>query len=487
MSDVFITAAAGRSYPATPPFHPGQHYPEMAGLPVTEAGNDAFEAVRTVLQQSGLDRENYGSPKWNPLGRHIRPGQTVLIKPNLVLDTHPRGGDLQCLVAHGSVVRAVAEYVLIALNGSGRLVIGDSPIQTTDFETVLRRTGVGDVAAYLRSVARVPVDVIDFRKVVSDRDEWGHIRQWRETAGDPAGYCRIDLGSDSMLAAISEGSDRFRVSNYEAADTRQYHKAGSHAYVIAKSVLNADVIISLPKLKTHCKVGVTLGMKNFVGTVGRKQCLAHHREGGAEDGGDEFPGRSRLKSFSEHLERRIDGARNPLKRSALNLLFRINERLIRELKINPVRDGGWYGNDTCWRMTLDLVRIAHFADATGAMKDHRARTVLTFVDGIVAGENEGPLEATPVAAGTVVFGDDIVAVDAAAAVWMGFEPEKIPLLRDAFRIGRWAPGSCDFGSVGVRVNGHDCTLTELRGKPGFRFAAPFGWRGRMELEEHATA
>lgn len=40
-----------------------------------------------------------------------------------------------------------------------------------------------------------------------------------------------------------------------------------HALELEETVLNADVVINLPKLKTHCMMLLTLGVKNLFGTV----------------------------------------------------------------------------------------------------------------------------------------------------------------------------------------------------------------------------
>jgi len=54
-----------------------------------------------------------------------------------------------------------------------------------------------------------------------------------------------------------------------------------------------------------------------------------------------------------------------------------------------------------------------------------------MVDGIVAGEGEGPLGATPVDAGLLVAGRDPSLVDYVAAKAMGYDPERIVLIREA--------------------------------------------------------
>jgi len=419
----------------------------------------------------------------------IRPGQTVLIKPNLVLDSHPRGGEIRCLVATGEVVGQILHLVERTLQGSGRIVVGDSPIQTTSFEGALAASGIGEaIREFERETGRT-VEVIDFRQVHGQRDERGHMAQWVEVPGDPAGYVTIDLDGDSMLCPHEQDSHLFRVSNYQPEDTLQYHGLDKHRYVIARTVLDADVIISVPKMKTHCKVGVTLSMKNFVGTVGRKQCLAHHREGGAPEGGDEYPDASRLKAIRVWLENIIDACRSPLRRWGWKQVFRVVDRLILVMGLNPIRDGGWHGNDTCWRMTLDLVRIARYGKVDGTMADRPQRVVLTVVDGILAGEGEGPLESRPVAANTLIYGDDQAWTDVVTAAWMGFDYRRISLLREALRVRRYPIWSGELQAERLEqeavaeVNGEKLTLAEIWQRPGaLRFAAPMGWVGTMEVQ-----
>lgn len=479
-SDAILIRRPGVQYPADPPFHPARNYPEY---PFGDMGpeNAVYDMVRQCFLDAGMDAEHAGSPKWNPLGILIRPGQTVLIKPNLVLNRHPRGGDIQCLITHGSVVRAVLDYVLIALMGSGRIVVGDAPLQGTDFDAAARVLGLLPVFEYIRSKTSVPVSLADFRQVHGIRDENGHIREWREVPGDPAGSVTFDLGADSMLHPIGGDYRKFRVAKYPASETRQYHNDQSHKYVIAGSVLDADVIISIPKLKTHCKAGVTLGLKNFVGTVCRKQCLAHHRARGTAEGGDEYPGASFLKRTAVVLEDWIDGNPSRGVRTALDLIQRVDWRLMRMFRINPYKDGGWHGNDTVWRMVLDLVRIAMYGQRDGTLADKPQRTILTLLDGIVAGENEGPLEATPVAAGALVMGINPLAVDILTTAWMGFDWKKIPLLRNAGSITRWQIAESKTDELRLAVSGKRYSIEDIQ-KADWRmnFKPPEGWRGHIE-------
>lgn len=52
-----------------------------------------------------------------------------------------------------------------------------------------------------------------------------------------------------------------------------------HTQIISKEVLNADVIISLPTMKTHILTGVTLGMKNMYGTLPQMDKAIFHKLG----------------------------------------------------------------------------------------------------------------------------------------------------------------------------------------------------------------
>src|SRR4029079_11251659 len=87
---------------------------------------------------------------------------------------------------------------------------------------------------------------------------------------------------------------RFRVSDYDPTETVSRHGRGFHRYLIARSVLDADLFINLPKMKTHQKSGITAALKNLVGINGAKAYLVHHQKGSPARGGDEFPERASL-------------------------------------------------------------------------------------------------------------------------------------------------------------------------------------------------
>ena len=56
---------------------------------------------------------------------------------------------------------------------------------------------------------------------------------------------------------------------------------------------------------------------------------------------------------------------------------------------NTIRSGNWYGNDTTWRMVIDLNRILMYAQSSGCLQAKPARRMFCIVDGIVGGDGNG--------------------------------------------------------------------------------------------------
>ena len=102
-----------------------------------------YEAVRDLLVRLGLDHANVGTATWNPFGDLVSPGQNVVIKPNLVLHSHPRGmAAVFAIVTHPSVVRALIDYVYLAVGKSGRITVGDTPLENCEFSELAQATGL---------------------------------------------------------------------------------------------------------------------------------------------------------------------------------------------------------------------------------------------------------------------------------------------------------------------------------------------------------
>jgi uncharacterized protein (DUF362 family) len=477
-----IVSSPGVGYPdSESSYCPSERYPEYRFDQLATRPNEVYAMVRRLFAQLGLDRQRFGTPEWNPLGRYIARGSSVFVLPNFVY--HRRVQDSveahQAKCTHGSVLRAVIDYVLLATGREATIRFGNSALQSCNWNQVLRDTGADRVAEFYRDVG-ARVEPTDLRLYVAERSLLGRVTsvEQRERPGQAV---EVDLGRDSLLAELGDegGSQpRFRVSDYDPRRIEAFHAGSSHRYVINRAVLEADVVLSLPKLKTHEKVGITCGLKGFVGTVGHKDCLAHHRLGSPGINGDEYPQALALlrplSEFHDWLNKRPHGA--PLQ-GAFQILDRTARRVLRRL--GATMGGAWYGNDTAWRMTLDLARIVHFADVAGQMHDEPQRRHLLLIDGIIAGEGDGPLVPSPAPAGTLVFSDHVARGDRLACRLMGFEPESIALIHEASRSMRYPISDDDAASDVIRNEDRNCEESDLQPVLGRPFRPPSGWRSRL--------
>ena len=476
-----------------PPFSPSEAYPEYP-FPVealSGAPNTVYAAVRKALYLTGLDAANFGSACWNPFGSLVPRDGAVVLKPNFVNHFNPLSSDrvhYEALVTQGAVIRAVADYLLIAGKGRLKLVFADLPIQSADFSRICEQTGLSQVAQFLAEQvgSDVRIELLDLRDYRIVTDASGAVIRTVRQPTDPMGYAIVDLGEHSALKPIEGDSHLFRAPDYDGDATVRMHSEGRHQYVIPRSILEAGLLVNLPKLKVHRKVGVTLCLKNLVGIVGDKSCLPHWRAGGPESGGDEYPSSTwvrRLRSRIDFRLRRLGAVLWQLLRPIGRLLLRLDARGTGAGK--AAANGDWYGNDTCWRMVHDLNRIAVYADHDGILRDSPQRKYFAVVDGIVAGEGEGPLKPTPVPAGVIIAGEDPVAVDLVGARLMGLDWLRIPMLR-GYRSGLRYPFSAFAGdpdAVEV-VEGPEAGSMPLTGLlPLKSFEPPPGWKGHIELQD----
>lgn len=162
-------------------------------------------AVATVLASLG------------GIGRFVRPGMRVLLKPNLLAAAEHE----QAITTHPAVVQAVAEQVREA---GGSVLIGDSPGgPLKNGPRVYHKSGMTMVAE-CTGATLVPFDQVMWKRL--------------------------------------NGAD----------------------YFIARPVFEADLVINLPKLKTHNLVLYTGAVKNLFGTIpGTRKRELHCRAIGTQD------------------------------------------------------------------------------------------------------------------------------------------------------------------------------------------------------------
>lgn len=494
---VSLAMSAG-GYPAAAPYHPSERYPELVprgSAPISTVANPVYAAVRESLQLLGLDGARYGTAEWNPLGGIIRRGAAVVVKPNWVYHLHP--GDpapAESMITHPAVLRAVLDYVYLACGPSGRVTLGDAPIQSADFQRILELSCVEALVGHFRRQHGFEVTVADFRCDLAVYTKNGQIVQSANRQPDPRGYKVVELGEKSALCDVDQHWKQFRSLDYDEAEMREHHRPGTHRYLVSGSVLEADVLVNVPKLKTHGKSGLTCSLKNLVGINGNKAYLPHFRTGAPGHSGDEYP-------IASVISRTRSMVRNRLILSNYQAIWRLTRSLGRGImtlneKSQPrsavggtsphhIFGGHWYGNDTTWRMVLDLNLLLFFGGPTGCIETERQRGYVSIVDGIVAGEGNGPLLPKRRQIGAILAGTSPVAIDLVAAHCMGFDWRRIPLLAEAARrLGTNFPAP-----------GHDVPIVQLAEGPqaldaldiDWAFRPPDGWIGHMERTGKPTS
>lgn len=138
--------------------------------------------------------------------REVR-GKRILIKPNLI-EPHVGAGHIN---THPNVVRGAAEAFLAL--GASEVRVGEGPGHSRDSVLVLEESGLGNV-------------------LVADRIPF------------------VDLNYESGYAAKNQGG-RTRLASL----------------TLPATLLRADWVVSLAKMKTHHWAGVTLSMKNLFGVM----------------------------------------------------------------------------------------------------------------------------------------------------------------------------------------------------------------------------
>jgi uncharacterized protein (DUF362 family) len=408
--------------------------------------NPVYEMVEAALRGLGFDAARAGTPDWNPLGALISPGDHVLIKPNFVtsknFEEHLRGEKLACSSTHGSVLRPVIDYALRAVGPSGKVTIVDTPVEGCNLEEVVDGLGVRALLEWYRAKGR-RIDFIDLRHfrvvphmALDDVKRWGRsfnlgVLLRESLRGDPLGYVVVDLRERSFFDEVARRGPRFQFHRSHKHTPVPHHSGGKQEYSIPRTVLDADVVINIPKLKTHKKSGVTLALKSCIGLTNEKYWLPHYTAGTPDRDGDEFPF---APPFSVRAENQLQRFPLPFDHSLIARAPRLSDgRSQNGFLHGYIMEGSWQGNDTIWRTVLDLNQVLFYADHEGRLHDRPQRRYLAIVDGIIAGEGEGPLASTPRAAGLIVAGRDPVLVDVACVRAMGYAVDAIPMVREALK------------------------------------------------------
>ncbi len=397
--------------------------------------NDSFVDIRTMYH-AGLPREVCSLAEiYNDhelliesikslTQRHLTPqsveGKRVLLKPNWVRHEMV-ANDRYSLCTNENFILATLDIVLSLKPAT--VVIGDAPVQGCKWHQLVTETFYSQIEAR-REKTGISIGVKDFRRVTFDA-EANDLTQAKDNLDE---FIIFDVGSRSFLEPITHPTEnKFRVTVYDPDRFVESHRPGVHKYCITKELFDADVVISLPKIKTHQKSGITAALKNIVGINGDKDFLPHHRLGGDRLGGDCYPGGSRIRYLSELC---YDQGNRQRGKWQYKLWIRLGSalwKLSRPKNVHQIA-AGWYGNDTTWRMVMDLNLILNFGTPDGKLAESQQRTMFSLCDGIVGGQGNGPLDPEPLNLGVITFTNNSALNDVCCALLMNMDVTRIPLL-----------------------------------------------------------
>jgi uncharacterized protein (DUF362 family) len=404
-------------------------------------------------------------------------GERVLIKPNFIKERHLLRDEHRQVITQREVIEPVLDWV--TENLCPRLLkIADAPEGSADMPAILKRSGVSALA----SARGIGLDVEDLRLTKYIQRDGVPLRRLAQS-GDSLGTVRVGLGESSSF--FGHDGHRYYGADYDINETNDHHHGSVQEYLFSGTALGSDLVINIPKLKTHKKAGITVSLKNLVGLNGNKNWLPHHSLGTPAQRGDAYPDDSSVHRFEGRLLSLLKPVahRSPVVSKVLRVLRKASIPVLGDTQ-ETIRSGNWWGNDTIWRMILDLNRILLYARPDGTVATTPQRRTLSIVDGIVAGEGNGPDAPDAVDAGIVVVGQSFLAVDLVCARLMGFDWEKIPHLAHAFDKNELPLAEFTYDDI-VVASCHEPWNKMLRDvslDDCLRFRPHFGWVGHIEAD-----
>ena len=103
---------------------------------------------------------------------------------------------------------------------------------------------------------------------------------------------------------------------------------------------------------------------------------------------------------------------------------------------------------------MDLNRIVIFGKEDGTISKTPQREIYSLCDGIIGGQGNGPLNPQPLPLGVICFSNICSMTDICMATLMGFDIQKIPLLKTALQTDAKE-------NVSLSLNGQQATLADI--------------------------
>lgn len=362
--------------------------------------SDVYPLVEKAMML--LNKEN---PE-NPFSKIINKGDTVVIKPNWGTQyLFPKP------VTHPSVVVPVIEYAVKA--GAAKIVIVEGPMTLYRSQKYFWGRAFVNAIGLVQELRKRYPDV-EFRFQDANDDQF----YWVEL-GDITAF----KGVYDVPQLDHDGHTGFtRDLFFQVADATGYNPGGYKLgiYAIAKSYLEGDVFINVPKLKTHGWTGITAALKNLMGLNLRTTAHFMTPEIMAEY--------SRKPDFAMYRESPIRDVPHYSKASWDGKGF-VNRKLI------------GYENDILWRSLCDLNRLIRYTDKSGKMHNTHQRRYAVVVDGIIGTDRGGPVSPSTVESNAVIAGFDPVAVDGICLRIMNWNYKQVRLVKNINELTSYPVGS----------------------------------------------
>ncbi len=202
------------------------------------------------LVEKAMMLTNKGNPE-NPFSSLIRKGDTVVIKPNWgtqYLFPLP--------VTHPSIVVPVIEYAVKA--GAAKIIVAEGPMTLYRSQKYFWGPAFVNATGLIQELRKRHPDVeFRFQDANDDQFLWVDLGEASTFAG---AYGVPDLDHDGHTGFVR--NIFFDVPDANGMNPQKYRTG---LYAIAKSYLEGDVFIGVPKLKTHGWSGITAALKNLMG------------------------------------------------------------------------------------------------------------------------------------------------------------------------------------------------------------------------------
>ena len=237
-----------------------------------------------------------------------------------------------------------------------------------------------------------------------------------------------------------------------------------------------------------------MNIKGLVGICTNKNLIVHYSLGSKAEGGDQYP----PNHFTPMEERLIRTERwmydTFLARRSVPLeyihrsIYWMHGKFIKPFGIKVEKQkrlldaGNWYGNDSAWRMCVDLIKLILYAGPDGELHETPQRRLFTVIDGIIGGENRGPLEPDPNHSGVLLASSNFLAADIVGARLMGYDPLKIKTFSHLLNETDWDYGFKTLAEIEV-LSSEEKIRNCLNDKTDTFFNyVPFpGWIGQIEI------